>query len=77
MAFDFSSLPKPQSKNRDIWGLGPSRFLFFLGLTPSSLSGPDGRPFVVLWRPEGLDCRVPIRPETWNGTEPKTSASES
>ena len=24
-------------------------------------------PYVVLWRPEALDCRVPIPPEAWNG----------
>ena len=44
--------------------------------------GPDVMPCIVLWRPEALDCRVPIPPETWNGlirylpsvgSEPQTS----
>ena len=39
-------------------------------------------PCVVLWRPEALDCRVPIPPEAWSwltrnppsvGLEPRTS----
>ena len=29
--------------------------------------GPDGMPWVTLWRPEALDCRAPFPPETWNG----------
>ena len=29
--------------------------------------GPDGMPFLVLWRPEAFDCSVPIPPKTWNG----------
>ena len=28
--------------------------------------------FVVLWRPEALDCRVLIPPEAWNGLTPNT-----
>ena len=31
------------------------------------LFGLDGMPCVVLWKPEALDCRVPIPPETWHG----------
>ena len=37
-------------------------------LTRRSLFGPDGMPCVVLWRPEALDCRAPIPPETWSKT---------
>ena len=29
-----------------------------------SLFCPDGMPYIVLWRPEALDCRVPVPPET-------------
>ena len=45
------------------------------------LLGLDGRPCVVIWRPEALDCRVPIPPEAWHwltrsppglGFEPQT-----
>ena len=45
---------------------------------------PDGGPCVVLWRPDSLDCRVLIRPETWSGLtrnppslgfEPQTSCN--
>lgn len=27
----------------------------------------DDMPCVVLWRPDAIDCRVLIPPETWNG----------
>ena len=39
--------------------------LFFFDLEESF--DQDGMPRVVLWRPEALDCRAIIRPETWNG----------
>ena len=40
---------------------------FLIGGLPSSFLGPDGMLCVVLWRPEALDCRVLITPETRNG----------
>ena len=41
-----------------------SSYFAFLILTQRSLFGPDGMPCVVLWRPEALDCRALIPPET-------------
>ena len=41
----------------------------FLGRTRRSLLGPDGMP-CVLWRPQALDCRVLIPPETCKGLTP-------
>lgn len=47
-----------------------------------SFFGPDGMPCAVLRRPEALDCRVRVPPETWSGltrnppclgSEPQTS----
>ena len=35
-------------------------------LTRRSRFDPDGMSCVVLWRPEALDCRALIPPETWN-----------
>ena len=40
-------------------------------LTRRRLFGPDGTPYVVLWRPEALDCRVDIPPETFSGLDRK------
>ena len=46
-------------------GDGWDRFCVFVW-TRRSLLAPDGMPRVALRRPEALDCRALIPPETWN-----------
>ena len=45
----------------------PFRSIFVVFDLEKSFVVPDGMPCVVLWRPEALDCRVLIPPETWDG----------
>ena len=69
----FTGLPmKSSTLNERLaeYGWKPHRILpriIFCFLTLRGRFGQDGKPCVVLWMLEALDCRVPIPTEAWKG----------